>query len=184
LLDPAGSHFQIDTASEADASALRELHVLSWADAYVSLLTPAFYRERLSRHRERDWTSLIRGQQEAGGGVLVARGADGLLGLCQYGPSEDDDELSANVGHIHRLYVHPVVHRHGVGRVLLLAAAERLTALSPRRLTLWVLENDPRARAFYERLGWRADGARRFDGAWDLRYRKDLAQTSSRRPAG
>lgn len=159
---------------DADAAALRQLHVLTWADTYASLLAPAFCRERLRLHRERDWIAVIRDQREAGGGVLVARGEDELFGLCQYGPSGDDDEPPGTVGHIHRLYVHPAIHRQGVGRRLLEAAVGRLSELATRRLTLWVLEGDPRARTFYERLGWRADGARRFDGAWDLRYGKDL----------
>ena len=102
----------------------------------------------------------------------MARVPAGLLGLCQYGPSEDDDEGSPEVGQIHRLYVHPAAQRQGVGRALLGAATERLIDWGSRELTLWALEEDPQARAFYEHLGWRPDGARRFDGAWDMRYRK------------
>jgi GNAT superfamily N-acetyltransferase len=166
---------QIDLATAADALALRELHVLTWTDTYGTLLAPAFYQQRLRRHRLRDWEALIAEQRESGGGVLVARTADGIRGLCQYGPSEDDDEPSGAVGHIHRLYVHPAAQRHGMGGALLNAATKRLTELSPPALTLWALEGDPRARAFYERLGWQPDGARLFDGAWDIRYRKNLA---------
>ncbi len=166
---------QIDLATGADAAALRELHVLTWAETYASLLAPAFYRERLRHHRRRDWKALIREQRSGGGGVLVARTAIGVRGLCQYGPSEDEDERSADVGHIHRLYVHPAAQRQGVGRALLGAATGRLIELNQRDLALWALEDDPRARAFYERLGWRPDGVRRFDGAWDMRYRKRLA---------
>ncbi|HWD85583.1 MAG TPA: hypothetical protein VG321_07510 [Solirubrobacteraceae bacterium] len=77
---------QIDLATGADAVRLRELHVLTWADTYASLLEPAFYRERLHHHHHRDWKALIRGQRAGGGGVLVARAADGVRGLCQYGP--------------------------------------------------------------------------------------------------
>jgi hypothetical protein len=80
---------QIDLATGVDAARLRELHVLAWADTYASLLEPAFCRERLRRHRHRDWKALIREQRTFGGGVLVARAADGVRGLCQYGPSED-----------------------------------------------------------------------------------------------
>lgn len=129
---------RIELATGVDAACLRELHVLTWADTYASLLEPAFYRERLGHHRRRDWKDLIREQRDGGEGVLVARAGDGVRGLCQYGPSEDDDERPGEVGHIRRLYVH------------------------------------------YERLGWRPDGARRFDGAWDVRYRKHVAPASGR----
>jgi GNAT superfamily N-acetyltransferase len=171
---------RIDLATGDDAVCLRELHVLTWAATYASLLDPAFCRERLHHHHCRDWKALIRDQRAGGGGVLVARAGDGVRGLCQYGPSEDDDERPGNVGHIHRLYVRPAAQRQGVGRALLQAATERLVQLDLRDLTLWALEDDPRARAFYERLGWRPDGARRFDGAWDVRYRKHATSAFGR----
>jgi hypothetical protein len=44
--------------------------------------------------------------------------------------------------------------------------------------TLWALEADARARAFYERVGWKPDGARKSDPGTnliaDLRYRLAL----------
>ena len=43
--------------------------------------------------------------------------------------------------------------------------------------TLWVLEDNPRAREFYERAGWAVDGARKAEARWgvrapEVRYRK------------
>jgi hypothetical protein len=43
-------------------------------------------------------------------------------------------------------------------------------------VTLWVLESDSGARAFYEHLGWQSDGSRRFDGATDVRYRRPVRE--------
>jgi GNAT superfamily N-acetyltransferase len=106
--------------------------------------------------------------------VLVAREAEALLGLCQYGPTKDEDDCASEVGHIYRLYVQPAAQGRGVGTSLGLAAG-RLSRSGAGSLTLWALENDPRARTFYERRAWQADGARRFDGAWDVRYRRAAA---------
>lgn len=170
-----GSLTQIQDATEADAIRLRELHATTWAETYRGLLAPGFYAERLTHHRRRDWSGLLIQQAEIGGGVLVAGETEALLGLCQYGPTEDEDDPATEVGHIHRLYVRPAAQGQGVGTALLRAAAARLSRSGARSLTLWALENDPRARAFYERRGWRADGARRFDGAWDVRYRRAAA---------
>lgn len=166
---------EIQDATDADAVRLRELHVLTWVDTYRGLLAPQFYAERLRHHRLRDWSSLLAHQTEVGGGVLVARQAEALLGLCQYGPTEDEDDSASEVGHIHRLYVQPAAQGRGVGALLLCAAAARLSRSGARSLTLWTLENDRRARSFYERRGWQADGGRRFDGAWDVRYRRGAA---------
>ena len=50
--------------------------------------------------------------------------------------------------------------------------------------TLWVLEDNPRARSFYERGGWAPDGARKAEERWgvrapELRYRKELSSSRS-----
>ena len=50
--------------------------------------------------------------------------------------------------------------------------------------TLWVLEDNPRARRFYELAGWRPDGARKADewfevSATEVRYRKRLRSSRS-----
>ncbi|HET9719160.1 MAG TPA: GNAT family N-acetyltransferase [Solirubrobacteraceae bacterium] len=167
---------EVQDASGADAVRLRDLHVTTWADTYRGLLAPGFYAERLVHHRLRDWERLVGKQAEVGGGVLVAREAEALLGLCQYGPTEDEDDSASQVGHIHRLYVHPAAQGRGVGTALLGAATARLSRDGARSLTLWALGDDPRARVFYEHRGWYADGARRFDGALDVRYRRAPAQ--------
>ena len=44
---------------------------------------------------------------------------------------------------------------------MLAAAIAALRARSFVTASLWVLEDNPRARRFYEREGWRLDGGRR-----------------------
>lgn len=182
----------IDLATSADAVALRELHVLTWQATNAQLVPADFQARRLGQHRVRAWGELIGEQAARGGGVLVARDRARLVGFCQYGLSEDEDDRGPGggaggasgaggagapaVGHIHRLYIHPEAQGRGVGRALLEQAVTRLSRAGVSGLTLWVLETDPRARGFYERLGWRPDGTRRFDGVWDVRYRREPSQ--------
>jgi GNAT superfamily N-acetyltransferase len=98
-----------------------------------------------------------------------------MVGLCEYGPSEDDDEDPGRVGHIHRLFVDPARQRTGIGRSLLSASTDRLRDSGMSVATLWALETDERARSFYERVGWKPDGKRKSepisDLITDLRYR-------------
>lgn len=162
---------RVIAADPGDAAELRDLHVETWAATYRDLLPQRFYRERLTAHQRRDWAELVRGQAAAGGEVLIVRSETGVDGLCQYGPTEDDDDDPRSVGHIHRLYIRPSRQRAGIGRSLLAEATRRMRDSGARELTVWALERDPNARAFYERLGWQADGKRRFDGATDVRYR-------------
>jgi GNAT superfamily N-acetyltransferase len=131
-----------------------------------------WYGERLAAHAVRDWGERVRSQAAQGGGVLAARCDGRIVGLCQYGPTEDDD--SEQVGHTHRLYVLPAQRRTGIGRSLLTASVDRLRQTGAHAATLWVLETDGRARAFYERMGWKLDGARKTHPPTDLRYRLPL----------
>jgi GNAT superfamily N-acetyltransferase len=47
----------------------------------------------------------------------------------------------------------------GVGRLLITAARERLRLVGVTGALFWVLDGNVRARRFYERDGWKLDGA-------------------------
>lgn len=165
---------EIVPADPAQATALRDLHLITWEATYRDRAREAWYGERLAAHAGRDWGEIVRAQDAQGGGVLTASREGQIVGLCQYGPTEDDDHDPGGVGQIHRLYVHPARQRAGVGRSLLTASVDRLRQGGAHTATLWVLETDQRARAFYERLGWKPDETRRTHPPTDLRYRLAL----------
>jgi ribosomal protein S18 acetylase RimI-like enzyme len=53
--------------------------------------------------------------------------------------------------HLDHLYVHPEAQGHGVGSALL----RKARSLSPLRITLVTFQRNARARAFYEKHGFR-----------------------------
>ncbi|MDQ1015035.1 GNAT superfamily N-acetyltransferase [Streptomyces afghaniensis] len=57
------------------------------------------------------------------------------------------------------IYVHPDRMGHGTGQALLAHSVARCAAAGHGRLLLWVLKGNGRARRFYERAGFHADGA-------------------------
>ena len=59
------------------------------------------------------------------------------------------------------IYVRPSSWGSGLAVTLHDAAVAELRARGVARARLWVLEENDRARRFYERLGWRADGTSR-----------------------
>src|ERR1700729_1195591 len=83
---------RIIEASLADAAALQSLHITTWMATYRGLVPESFYRERSTAHGGRDWADLVRRQRAEGGGVLIARRYGCIDGLCQYGPTDDDDD--------------------------------------------------------------------------------------------
>ena len=161
---------QILPATPADASDLRDLHLVTWAVTYRDRASEPWYAECIAAHAKRDWAEILRVESGRGGGVLTARLDGRIVGLCQHGPAEDPEHVDEGVGHIYRLYVHPARQRAGVGRALLTAALESMREASDNLATLWVLETDLGAQAFYERLGWTADGSRKAGPPADLRY--------------
>ncbi len=85
----------------------------------------------------------------------------------------------ADEGELYAIYALPEAWGSGVGRVLMEAALASLREEGFLAAILWVLEDNPRARRFYEREGWRHDGGRREDehlGARvaEVRYRIEL----------
>jgi GNAT superfamily N-acetyltransferase len=97
------------------------------------------------------------------GGWAVA-GADGFAAI-------DAPWLEA-------IYVRPSGWGTGLAVTLHDAAVSELRARGVTRARLWVLEENGRARRFYERLGWRADGTSRIvefpPNPTDLGYSLDL----------
>lgn len=76
-----------------------------------------------------------------------------------------DYQLSGEAGTIWQLAVMPALQSCGLGTQLIRAAERRIVGRGRRRTQLAVEENNPRARALYERLGYVAYG--REPDAWD-----------------
>ena len=92
---------------------------------------------------------------------------------------ESQDADGAGVGEIDTLYTRPAVWGRGAGRALLEAGLDVLRTAGFREATLWTADFNARARAVYERGGWRLDGTARektFVGVTfsELRYRIEL----------
>ncbi|MBN2623085.1 MAG: GNAT family N-acetyltransferase [Acidimicrobiales bacterium] len=104
--------------------------------------------------------------------AIAAQGYNALvLVACHTGPEgqvvgtiaavPDPDETSR--AQLLRLYVDPGHWGRGIGRRLHDSALRHLQGAGYRVVVLWVLERNLRARAMYERWGWRATPARQCD---------------------
>lgn len=161
-------------ARRDDAEAIERIRVRGWQAGYRHV-----YSEAEVDRLEVDWSRWEKrlDRPPAGWAIFVAEGRGRLLGFVAVGPSRDE----GGVGEIYAIYVDPDDWRRGTGRALIERAEERL-AEDDAEVTLWVLEENPRARTFYEAAGWHADGGRqsveRLGAAPpELRYRKRLRMT-------
>lgn len=160
----------------ADAEALAGIQERSWRRAYAGV----FPAEELARERFVDRATWQRRLERPprGWATLVAERDGDAVGYAVVGPSRD----RRDEGEVYALYADPPVWSTGVGRTLLAHAEERLGGRYGRA-TLWVLEDNARARRFYERCGWHADGARKVEALrWDVRAPQLRYAASLRRP--
>lgn len=87
--------------------------------------------------------------------ILIAKDGEKTIGFVGYGPNRDN--TLSDTGEIYALYVLREYQHQGIGFALINAAFERLADDSS--IALWVLDGNERAIAFYERCGFRFDGA-------------------------
>ncbi|MFJ9690797.1 GNAT family N-acetyltransferase [Kitasatospora sp. NPDC101183] len=77
-----------------------------------------------------------------------------------------DYTAKPGAGEIWQLGVHPALRSCGIGTLLIRAAEQRIVDRGLYRAELGVEEGNPRARALYERLGYRAYGSA--PDSWDV----------------
>jgi len=145
----------------ADAHAISEVDYASHLAAY-SPIFGAGYQPRVSLERSLShWQSILNGDQSRGyHWELVACIDNQIAAYARLTPSRDADASPGEVGEVGALYVHPDWWRRGVGRVLLDASLAFLREQGYAVATLWALEENARARVFYEAEGWQDDGGR------------------------
>jgi ribosomal protein S18 acetylase RimI-like enzyme len=111
--------------------------------------------------------------------TLVACAEDKVVGFVSLGAAREEDD---RVGELYAIYVLPDAAGSGVGRALMAETLSLLRDDGFDEAILWVLEDNPRTRRFYELAGWSVDGGAK-DEEWlgtlvrELRYRIVLAPT-------
>ncbi|WP_333776848.1 GNAT family N-acetyltransferase [Streptomyces sp. IBSBF 3136] len=140
----------------ADCDRVAEIRIRGWQHAYRGLM-PQSYLDGLSvardAERRRSWF------EQGDGAVLnlVAERDGEVVGWAAYGPYRDDVAGRTGDAELYAIYVDPAHLGAGVGRALLAESVGQCARYPSMRL--WVLKENVRARRFYERAGFHADGA-------------------------
>ncbi|HET8958537.1 MAG TPA: GNAT family N-acetyltransferase [Microcella sp.] len=156
----------IRSAIVNDAPALGALHMACWREAYGALLSPEFFTRATPESSAARWATAIPRIAADDGVLLLAEDHGELLGFASAGPARG--EAPPRERELYALYVRASHYGSGLGAQLLEAA------IGEQPASLWVLEQNPRARAFYERHGFRHDGTHEtlpdFEGLVEVRY--------------
>jgi GNAT superfamily N-acetyltransferase len=164
---------EVRLATATDADGIACVQERTWQAAYRHVF-PVAELERGGFIQPQRWRERI-ARPPSGWTTFVAEHDGAVTGFASVGPSRDE----RGIGELYAIYVQPEEWSTGTGRALIERAEEQLRS-SYREATLWVLEDNPRARAFYERAGWSPDGERKSEERWgvrapEVRYRKQLA---------
>lgn len=137
-----------------DRLAVSGIYEASWKYAYRDIL-PREYLERIPAGR---WVSGLDFSDRIHLVMLDGGRYIGAACCCASRFSEFD-----GWGEIVSLYLLPSYMGRGCGGPLLEAAVSALADQGYRNIFLWVLEENRRARAFYERMGFQRSGVCRTD---------------------
>lgn len=135
---------QMETPEEIDGKSL--VHWQTWREAYDDLL-PAEFQETMTLEKCRFFS------QKYPENTLIAMDGKKGVGFISYGNYRDE---TIQAGEIIALYVLKDYYGKGVSKQLMHAAFVALDQFS--EIYLWVLKDNKRAIAFYQKMGFTFDG--------------------------
>ncbi len=137
--------------SSDDFAAISCVYALSWKAAYRGII-PNAYLDAISGD---GWTRMLTNSL-ANSIVLLENGE--YIGTASICPARD--ETRRGWGEIISIYLLPEYFGKGYGKPLLDAAVSGLEQMGFKRIYLWVLKENNRARGFYEKNGFLSTSTR------------------------
>ena len=134
----------METPEEIEGKSL--VHWQTWRESYDDLLPPEF-QETMTLDRCRFFS------QKYPENTLIAMDGKKVVGFISYGNYHDE---TIQAGEIIALYVLKDYYGKGVSKQLMHAAFVALDQFSD--IYLWVLKDNKRAIAFYQKMGFTLDG--------------------------
>ena len=139
-------------ATPEDARAIAEVQVETWRAAYIGVMPQEVLDGLDVDERAHAWSHWLSIETSA---QFVAERSGACVGFVSAGPCQLEEES----GEVYAIYVRPDAWGTGSGWALMDAAVAWL-ADRWQEAILWVAEENPRARGFYERYGWVAESTR------------------------
>jgi len=167
--------YVVRSARVEDAVEVGRIHVQVWREAYAEHM-PADYLAGLDPVRSAERWKLRFEMDEPDGIVVVATEPDGeIVAMASAGPTRDAD--APTPWELYAINVLAAHHGSGVADQLI------TSVIAERPATLWVLESNARAQAFYRRHGFTVEGATKVHegtGAAEIRMVRRPTQAHDR----
>ncbi len=164
----------IRRASCTDAAVVGRIHVESWNVAYRGIMPDDVIARTDLAYRTAFWAERI---ADGKWPVFLSEENGEAVAFCQMIPTPDADDDPTRVGHMTSLHVLPALRGKGYGRRLLEHVLAEFRHRGFSEVTLWVLEENWKARRFYEQCGLELDGGKQTyprTSVPEVRYRLTL----------
>jgi ribosomal protein S18 acetylase RimI-like enzyme len=165
----------IRKAQQQDVYAYAACQVASWRAAYKHIV-PDEYLSALSAERRAEWLSQSLREDQTCSYYCMLMDEE-IIGVLVLGKARDEER--PNAGEIYAIYLLEAFWGQGFGAQLMRHAIESLRAMGYQEALLWALEENSRARRFYERAGFRPDGRQK-----EIVLGKPLTELCYTRPIG
>jgi len=138
----------IRRARPDDADAIGSVHVRSWRSSYRGVIPDEFLDALDPGARAETWRARLAKPEVD---TFVAERGGEVVGFACGGRAQTQGEPEE--GEVYSIYLLDEAKGQGVGRALFLEVCRRLAERGSTRLVVWVLEDNARARRFYQSLG-------------------------------
>ncbi len=175
--------FLIRPAVLSDSEGIAKVHTRSWQSAYRGILPDAWLDALKWQDRKERWDRQLPIQSPRAI-FVVTNTSNEIVGFASIGPARDEDLEADEIFELYAIYLSPEIWRKGLGGRLLSEILQQIPH-HVMQLTLWVLTANQQGRAFYEKRGFREDGAKKIaeigtNELEEIRYRLDLGQSQRR----
>ena len=140
-----------------DALPVATVHVRSWQRAFVGVFPQPLLDGLDPVRRAASYSSAANPENV----TFVAESDGNVVGFASGGPERADQptEGGQSVGEVYAIYVDPDRWSGGAGRALMDATVSDMRNRGRTRVVLWTARDTPQSHRFYERYGFRRDGA-------------------------
>jgi len=154
--------FHIRLATPTDAARCAEIHEKSWYFAYNDSV-PAEILKQYTARFPMLWDKLLAKNTDTQYVMELNKTVLGFIGLMH----SRDKNLPSNTFEIGAIYFDPDFIGRGYGKRAMAWAKEELISRGATQISLWVLDENHRAKGFYRACGFVPDGATKPSGLGD-----------------
>lgn len=145
--------YNVQYVNENYAKELGEIHSEYWKVAYKDIIPDEILNNITSEKREKYFEKALKEGLEEDAIISNDKQAIGFIciGKCR------DEDKDSTYGEIWGIYLLPQYWNKGIGSILINWGLEELRKRGYKKVTLWVLEENLKARRFYEKVGFKQE---------------------------